>query len=267
MNKKLACALGATTLLLSVQAAAQVTFYEHDNFRGRTFGPVNNVSNFERTGFNDRASSAVVERGRWEVCSDANFGGNCVVLRPGSYDNLERMGLNDRVSSVRKVSGNASSRAYRDSPEPLPVYEYRRRPNEKLYEANVTKVRAVVGDAQQQQRCWVEKEEVRADGSVGGAVVGAILGGVLGHQIGSGKGNDAATALGAIGGGALGYNKDRIRGGTETRDVQRCENVASSYQPQYYDVTYNFRNREHHAQLAAPPGRTITVNQNGEPRG
>jgi hypothetical protein len=31
-------------------------------------------------------------------------------------------------------------------------------------------------------------------------------------------------------------------------------------------VTYEFRGVEHHAQMSSPPGQTITVNQNGEPR-
>lgn len=45
-----------------------------------------------------------------------------------------------------------------------------------------------------------------------GAVVGAIAGGVLGHQIGSGRGNDAATVAGAIGGAVVGNEIERRRG-------------------------------------------------------
>jgi len=39
--------------------------------------------NFERYGFDERASSAVVSSERWEVCDDIRFRGRCVVLRPG----------------------------------------------------------------------------------------------------------------------------------------------------------------------------------------
>jgi len=60
-----------------------VTFYESDNFRGRTFGTLETVPNFMSFGFNDRASSIVVNSQRWEVCDDVNFGGRCVVLKPG----------------------------------------------------------------------------------------------------------------------------------------------------------------------------------------
>ena len=57
--------------------------------------------NFAPLGFNDRARSAIVSGGRWEVCEDADFAGRCVVLRPGNYDSLSGMGMYKRVSSVR----------------------------------------------------------------------------------------------------------------------------------------------------------------------
>ena len=67
MNWKLKSALGASALLLTAQAAAQITFYEGEGFRGRSFTTDRRVWNFDRIGFNDRASSVVVDRGRWEV--------------------------------------------------------------------------------------------------------------------------------------------------------------------------------------------------------
>jgi len=62
------------------------------------------VGDFERFGFNDRASSVVVDGGRWEVCEDARFAGRCAILHRGSYDALTGMGLNDRASSARPVA-------------------------------------------------------------------------------------------------------------------------------------------------------------------
>jgi outer membrane lipoprotein SlyB len=47
--------------------------------------------------------------------------------------------------------------------------------------------------------------------SGGGAVAGAIIGGVLGHQVGSGRGNDVATAAGAIGGAVAGNEIEKRR--------------------------------------------------------
>jgi uncharacterized protein YcfJ len=52
----------------------------------------------------------------------------------------------------------------------------------------------------------------------------------------------------------------------QTRDVQRCTTTTSQNKPDYWDVTYNFRGLDHHIQTAAPPGRTVTVNEQGEPR-
>jgi len=84
-------------------SAAGVTFYEHQGLRGQSFMAERQVRDFERFGFNNRASSAVVDGESWEVCSRSNFRGRCVVLRPGRYDSLGAMGLNDKVSSARPI--------------------------------------------------------------------------------------------------------------------------------------------------------------------
>jgi len=248
---------------------AEVTFFEREGFAGRSFTTHERVRNLERSGFNDRASSAVVFGDRWEVCEDARFGGRCVILRPGRYPSLGAMGLNDRVSSTRTVAWNARIDDDRYAPAPVPVYDSRRRPNERLYEASVTSVRAVV--ATPEQRCWVEREQVvqdRSGANVPGAIVGALIGGVLGHQVGGGTGKDIATVGGAVVGGVVGANVGRDGGGqqAQTRDVQRCETVPSQARPDYWDVTYDFRGQEHRIQMAAPPGPTVRVNERGEPR-
>jgi uncharacterized protein YcfJ len=36
---------------------------------------------------------------------------------------------------------------------------------------------------------------------------------------------------------------------------------------EYWDVTYNFRGALHRVQMSAPPGPTLTVDENGVPRG
>ena len=267
MNWKLKSALGACGLVLATQAAAQITFYEGEGFRGRVFATDKQVNNFQRQGFNDRASSVIVDRGRWEVCEDAQFGGRCAILRKGSYDSLSGMGMNDRISSVRPVSADRRYDNEVTVPVNTPVYDYRRRPNERMYEATVTSVRAVVGPPN--QRCWIERQQVndsRRDNNVGGAILGGILGGVLGHQVGGGRGKDVATVGGAVAGAAIGNNAGRgSSGGSYDRDVQRCENVANNT-PEYWDVTYNYRGTEHRVQMSSPPGETIAVNTNGEPR-
>jgi uncharacterized protein YcfJ len=259
--------LGVAALGAASQAAAQITFYQDEGFRGPVFSVNKSVGNFDRTGFNDRARSVVVEGGRWQVCEDAGFRGRCVVLQPGNYPSLSGFGLDKRISSVRPVGGG-SYPVVVAPPVPAPVYEYRQRPNERLYQVPVTDVHAVVGPPQ--QRCWVEQQQVTQNNSganVPGAIVGAVLGGVLGHQIGSGRGNDVATAGGAVAGAAIGANVGRGGQSTSYQNVQRCEAVANPGPPDYWDVGYNFRGIDHRVQMSAPPGPTITVNGNGEPRG
>ena len=98
-------------------------------------------------------------------------------------------------------------------------------------------------------------------------MVGGVVGGILGHQIGSGRGQDLATGIGAASGAVVGANVGRDTAGTVyTQDVQRCVNVSTAPPLDYWDVTYTFGGYEHHVQTTSPPGRTILVNGQGEPR-
>jgi uncharacterized protein YcfJ len=270
MMKKLtkAALASAVGLTFAACASAQVTFYEHEGFGGRAFKSQGAVNNFERYAFNDRASSVIVQGSRWEVCEDAQMSGRCLILRPGRYPSLESMGFNDRVSSARPVGRNARVDDDRYAPEAPPLaYDYYRRPSERLYQANVVSVHAVVGPPE--QRCWVERERVvqnRDGANVPGAVLGAVLGGILGHQIGGGRGQDIATAGGAVAGAAIGANTGRGGDQVYGQNVRRCTEVSSNDRPDYWDVTYSFRGQEHRMQTRNPPGPTITVNNRGEPR-
>jgi len=73
------------------------------------------------------------------------------------------------------------------APEPVYLYpnptyadnDYRRRPNETLYQAEVLSTRAVMGDSG--QRCWMERGDVvqeRAPANMPGAIAGAVIGGI-----------------------------------------------------------------------------------------
>ena len=256
--------LAITSLLAVQQVVAQIVFYEQEGFRGRTFAANGTVNNLDGTGFNDRASSAIVQGGEWQICEDAYFRGRCLILRPGQYGSLGAMDMNNRISSVRPVGGRPQY-SYAPPPPPQPVYEYYPHHGETLYQADVVAVRAVVGPPE--QRCWVEQQQVVRENqpNVPGAIIGGVLGGVLGHQIGSGRGNDVATAVGAVGGAVVGSNVNR-GDRVYTQDVQRCAAVPGSGRPSYWDVTYVFRGMEHRAQLGFAPGATITVNEVGEPR-
>ncbi len=266
-------ALAIGGALFAAQALAQVTFYEREGYGGRSFSSTRPIENFRRNGFRAGAASAVVSGDRWEVCDERRFAGRCVVLRQGRYRSLDAMGLGGPIVSMRSVprSVQIDDRRYARSPPENADdgYDYRRRSNERLYEAKVTSVRAVVGPPE--QRCWIEREQVtqeRSRANVPGALAGALIGGILGHQIGGGRGKDLATVGGAVAGAAVGANAGRDRNGQQTygRDVERCTTSQEQSRPDYWDVTYEYRGVEHRVQMNAPPGRTVTVNRDGEPR-
>ncbi|HEU4852022.1 MAG TPA: beta/gamma crystallin-related protein [Telluria sp.] len=96
-------ALLVAALCLPASAFAQVTLFQHDDFRGREVTIGDAAPDLVRLGFNDTASSIVVRSGAWEVCTDAGFRGECRVLERGEYRRLD--GLNDRISSVRHAGG------------------------------------------------------------------------------------------------------------------------------------------------------------------
>jgi len=246
----------------------QLELYENDGFQGRTFVANTSMDDLRGTGFNDRASSVVVSGARWEACEDVRFGGRCVVLVPGRYPSLAAMGLNDRISSIRALAGNAQGPDGR-ALQPMVGPDYRRRDNERLYQANITSVRAVLEQAG--QRCWIQRDQIvqdRSNPNVPAALLGAAVGGILGHQVGGGTGRDLATGIGVIAGAAIGANAGRVDGPDQVavQDVQRCTSVPGQARPAYWDVTYNFRGQEYRVQLASPPGATVTVNDRGEPR-
>ena len=91
---------------------AQITLYGRENFQGRSFTADRPIGSLERADFDDRASSAVVQGGSWEVCDDVRFGGRCVILRPGRYPSLATLGMDNNISSLR-LAGAA--------PAPAPI--------------------------------------------------------------------------------------------------------------------------------------------------
>lgn len=246
MNTLTRGALALAAAGFATQAAADITLYAREDYRGRAF----TAQDRRVEAIGQRAASvAITDRRTWEVCDETNFRGRCVRLAPGNYPSLASMGMRNRIASVRAVEWDPSAGDGRD---------YRRRGSERLFDAEVVSVRAVMGAGE--QRCWVEREQVNRP-NVGGAIAGAVIGGILGHQIGHGGGRDVATVGGAVAGGAIGANIDR--GGYQ--DVQRCSTVPAQA-PAFWDVTYIFRGQEHRVQMSSPPGARITVNEFGEPR-
>ena len=135
----------------------------------------------------------------------------------------------------------------------------------------------------QREECWndrvrsyEERRVTRTDtgAPIGpGTVLGAIVGGVAGHQVGSGRGNDAATAAGAVIGGLIGNQVDRDQGNvrpgqrvTEVervpveRNVERCRMVEEVREARVgFDVRYEYAGREFVTRMPQDPGRFVRV--------
>jgi hypothetical protein len=238
----------------------QITFYMGDHFRGPSFNAQGDVADFHGTGFNDRAASAVVFGSNWEVCSRAAYGGRCVILQPGRYPNLASMGLEDRITSVRALPSDVRYEPTRYAAPAGPAYDWRPRPQEQLYQANVLSSRAYY--AVNGQPCWVDRDQALEEqrrNRIGGAVIGGVLGGILGHEVGSG---DEATIGGAVGGAVLGG----VIGNNLHTNPQRCAPNVAAGAPEYWDTVYDWHGVQHHMQTTSAPGPTVTVNANGEPR-
>jgi hypothetical protein len=106
-------ALLATAAWLTGAAAhaGEMTLYSNENFTGREVTLRDVTPDLVDLGFNDRASSMVIRSGRWEVCVDSEFRGNCQIFERGEYRNLHRM--NDKISSAREVGTGRDRGAWR----------------------------------------------------------------------------------------------------------------------------------------------------------
>ncbi|MEO8144186.1 MAG: beta/gamma crystallin-related protein [Betaproteobacteria bacterium] len=102
MNSILRYLIVAGTTFAALPAIADVTFYESENFSGRQFSVGQDLNNFRDSGFNDRAKSAIVSGGTWEICVDRDYRGGCTTLAPGRYPNLA--GWSALISSARMMA-------------------------------------------------------------------------------------------------------------------------------------------------------------------
>ena len=92
----------------------------------------------------------------------------------------------------------------------------------------------------------------------GGAVVGAVVGGVLGNAFGMGAGKAAATAIGVIGGAAIG---DRIeRDGVRPHYGHNCR-TETMYETRTvaYNVRYELAGKQYTTQMSHNPGPSVNL--------
>jgi len=90
------------TLLAAGAHAADITLYSDDDFQGRALGVIIDERQLGVLNFARRASSVVIDKGAWILCTDEDYGGQCITLEPGRYTSLQALGLNDAVTSVRR---------------------------------------------------------------------------------------------------------------------------------------------------------------------
>ena len=101
-------AVAAALTLASVTAqAAEITFFERSDFRGRTLTLRGHTPDLSAVGFNDRLSSVAVRSGTWQLCTEPGFAGVCVNVAPGEYRRVDAQ-LNNRISSAREIGTYAS---------------------------------------------------------------------------------------------------------------------------------------------------------------
>lgn len=80
---------------------ASVELFDGPDFRGRRV-PVNrDIDSLARRGFDQQASSMVINEGTWQVCTQPGFEGTCRVFREGQYADLRR--FDNRIGSLRRV--------------------------------------------------------------------------------------------------------------------------------------------------------------------
>jgi len=94
--------------LAGTAQAAEITIYKQPNFTGgdQTFS--RDATSLQGTSVYDQSKSIVVRSGRWQVCSQPNFQGDCQVLDRGQYASLPQQ-LSGRIESLREVTQVAES--------------------------------------------------------------------------------------------------------------------------------------------------------------
>jgi len=88
-----------------------IILFRDGDFRGERRAFDDGIRNLSQAGFNDRASSIEVTRGRWLICEHSDFRGRCEIIN-GSVRNLRDFGLNNNISSLRPARPGDRSTGY-----------------------------------------------------------------------------------------------------------------------------------------------------------
>ena len=106
---KLTRVLVAVAAIACGAQAAELKVYKQPNFSGDSLTLNGEVRDFASRRFQDQISSVVVTSGRWQLCSQPDFGGDCVTLGRGEYARLDEK-LFHRVESARLVEDRVAQR-------------------------------------------------------------------------------------------------------------------------------------------------------------
>ncbi|HSN20881.1 MAG TPA: beta/gamma crystallin-related protein, partial [Usitatibacter sp.] len=109
MKRIAGVAFAAAAGLCGLAQAAEMTIFKQPNFSGDEVTVREGARDLAPLGITDQASSLVVRDGRWQVCTQPDYRGDCRVIGPGEYATLDPV-LNHRIESVRHVERIASSR-------------------------------------------------------------------------------------------------------------------------------------------------------------
>jgi hypothetical protein len=92
----------AGSLAAGISAAAELRVYKQPDFSGEELTLRRDANNLAAAGFQDQVSSIEVRSGRWQLCTQPDFRGDCVVIARGDYPTLEQV-LNHRIESARAI--------------------------------------------------------------------------------------------------------------------------------------------------------------------
>jgi Beta/Gamma crystallin len=90
-----------------------ISLFADGNYYGPFLGFDDGVPNLGRFNFNDTASSILVNRGTWLVCSDIDYRGTCEVVDASTTD-LGELAMNDQISSFRRYDNRRDVPRRRD---------------------------------------------------------------------------------------------------------------------------------------------------------
>jgi hypothetical protein len=112
-------ALVSAAWFTTAASAGELTVFSGPGFQGQNLTLRGDMRDLRPSGFNDRIGSMIVRSGRWEVCLDLDFRGDCRVFGPGEYRSRDRWTV--RVTAIRAMDGGRDGDyrdgAYRDDNE------------------------------------------------------------------------------------------------------------------------------------------------------